>query len=146
MTARTRSPRLDLEERLQFELLIADLSSEFVNLSSCDVDRKIEDAQRRVCECLGLDLSALWQWSPETPSVLTLTHVYRSVEGPPPPERTTVNVHGFIHGTNIVTTTRAFSSGLWQHNASTLKVTTPRRCFMVDETVERATNATRAKN
>ena len=58
-----------------------------MNLPSCDVDRKIEDAQRRVCECLGLDLSALWQWSPETPSVLTLTHLYRALEGPPTPER-----------------------------------------------------------
>src|SRR5512136_2333349 len=82
-----RSPQLDLEERLRFETLIADLSSEFVNLPSCEVDRKIEDAQHRVCECLGLDLSALWQWSTETPSVLTLTHLYRAQEGPPTPAR-----------------------------------------------------------
>ena len=38
--------------------LIADLSSQFVNLSPGEVDGAIEDAQRRVCEFLGLDLSA----------------------------------------------------------------------------------------
>lgn len=82
-----RDSREELEARLRFETLIADLSSEFVNLPSCDVDRKIEDAQRRVCECLGLDLSALWQWRIDTPSVLTLTHLYRALEGPPAAER-----------------------------------------------------------
>lgn len=86
MTAESSSPPTELEERLQFETLIADLSSEFVNLPSNDVDRRLEDAQRRICECLGLDLSALWQWSAEIPGVLTLTHLYRSLEGPPTPE------------------------------------------------------------
>src|SRR5512136_508110 len=93
MTQRKCSPQLEFEERLRFETLIADLSSEFVNLPSCDVDRKIEDAQRRVCECLGLDLSALWQWSIETPSVLTLTHLYRALEGPPAPKRMDAREH-----------------------------------------------------
>jgi len=53
-----RDSREELESRLRFETLIADLSSEFVNLPSGDVDRKIEDAQRRVCACLVLDLLA----------------------------------------------------------------------------------------
>lgn len=87
MTAEDPGPLLELEERLRFETLIADLSSEFVNLPSRDVDRKIEDAQCRVCECLGLDLSGLWQRSVEVPHTLTLTHLYRSLEGPPTPER-----------------------------------------------------------
>lgn len=82
-----RDSHEELEARLRFETLIADLSSEFVNLPSCDVDRKIQDAQRCVCECLGLDLSALWEWSTEAPSVLTLTHLYRALEGAPTPER-----------------------------------------------------------
>ncbi len=34
----------------------------------------------------GLDLCALWQWSVDTPGLLTLTHIYRSQEGPPLPE------------------------------------------------------------
>lgn len=76
----------ELEERLRFETLIADLSSEFVNLPSNDVDRKIEDAQRRVCECLGLDLSALWQPSAESARSLVLTHLYRTFGGPSTPD------------------------------------------------------------
>jgi signal transduction histidine kinase len=67
--------------------LTADLSSKFVNLPSGEVDREIEDAQRRVCECLGLDLSALWQWTDETPRYLRMTHLYRPLGGPPTPER-----------------------------------------------------------
>jgi len=75
-----------LEERLQFEMLLADISAHFVNLPSDQVDGAIEDAQRRVCECLGLDLCALWQWSVDAPGLLTMTHIYRSQEGPPFPE------------------------------------------------------------
>jgi len=67
--------------------LIADLSSKFVNLPAGEVDREIEQAQRRVCEHLGLDLSSLWQASPESGRFLTLTHVYRPLGGPPLPER-----------------------------------------------------------
>ena len=48
-----------LEERLRFESLLADISARFVNLAASEVDSGIEDAQRRVCECLGLDLSCL---------------------------------------------------------------------------------------
>ena len=45
------------------------------------------DAQRRVCECLGLELCALWQRSVETLDFITLTHLYRPLGGPPLPER-----------------------------------------------------------
>ncbi len=67
--------------------LVADLSSKFINLPPSEVDREIEDAQRKVCECLGLDLSALWQWSADTPPYLRLSHLYRPQGGPPTPER-----------------------------------------------------------
>jgi PAS domain S-box-containing protein len=76
-----------LESLLEFETLISDLSSRFINLPPGEVDRAIEDAQRRVCECLDLDLSALWQWSPEGPPNLAMTHIYRPLGGPPLPER-----------------------------------------------------------
>ena len=66
--------------------MLADLSSRFVNLEPAEVDREIEEAQRRVCECLGLDIAALWQLCPEEPGVLTMTHLYRSVDGPPVPD------------------------------------------------------------
>jgi PAS domain S-box-containing protein len=76
-----------LEERLRFESLIVDLSLKFINAPASEVDREIEDAQRRVCEGLGLDLSAVWQGSAETSHLLTLTHLYRPRGGPPTPER-----------------------------------------------------------
>jgi formate hydrogenlyase transcriptional activator len=81
-----RENRLQLEERLRFEILLSEISARFVSLSAERIDREIEDAQRRVCECLGLDLSALWQWSVESPRLLTMTHLYRPLGGPPTPE------------------------------------------------------------
>lgn len=75
------------EERLRFETLIADLSSKFINLPAGEVDREIEDAQRRVCEFLNIDLCVLWQWTRDTPRYITITHLYRPLGGPPPPER-----------------------------------------------------------
>ena len=76
----------ELDARFRFETLIADLSLKFINLPPNQVDSEIEDAQRRVCECLGIDLCGLWQWSAESPGFLLLTHLYRSVDGPPAPE------------------------------------------------------------
>jgi PAS domain S-box-containing protein len=89
MTAEVATFRPDVEERLRFETMLAELSFRFVNLPACDVDREILDAQRRVCECLGLDLSSLWQWDGEDPGHLILTHLYRSQDGPETPDRMT---------------------------------------------------------
>ena len=72
----------DLEERLQFEALVAELSVRFINLPADQVDDEIVDAQRRVCEYLGLDLAALWQWSTETPRIVKMTHIYYPLGGP----------------------------------------------------------------
>ena len=76
----------ELEERLQFETLIADLSSRFINLPVADVDREIEDALRRVCELLGIDLAVVWQWSTAAPDVIAPTHAYPALGGLQPPE------------------------------------------------------------
>jgi formate hydrogenlyase transcriptional activator len=81
-----RQDRVHLEEQLAFEMLLAEISGRFVNLRADQVDSEIVDAQRRVCECLALDLSALWQWSMETPRILRMTHIYRPLGGPPLPE------------------------------------------------------------
>ena len=51
-----------------------------------EVDREIEDALRRICESLGLDLAILWQWSQAAPDVIAPTHVYHAHEGPRPSE------------------------------------------------------------
>ena len=63
-----------------------EISARFVNLPADQIDGAIEDAQRRICECLGLDLSALWQWTDETPRFLTVTHFHGPPEGPSRPE------------------------------------------------------------
>ncbi|HSO21945.1 MAG TPA: sigma 54-interacting transcriptional regulator, partial [Chondromyces sp.] len=76
----------DLRKRLTFETVLSELSSRFVNVESADVDREIEEAQRQVCECLALDIAALWQLSPDVPGVFTMTHHYRVVDDPPIPE------------------------------------------------------------
>ena len=75
----------EFEARLRFETMIADLSSRFVNLPAGEVDREIMDAQRPICELLGLDLAALWQWSDEAPGFFTLTHFYSAHGDPLPP-------------------------------------------------------------
>ncbi len=73
--------------RLEFETLISDLSSRFINLPPEDVHGEIEDTQRRVCEVLGIDLSALWEGPAAGGGPLTLTHFYSSQEGLLPPMR-----------------------------------------------------------
>ena len=76
-----------LGSRLDFETLIADLSLRFINLAPAEVDREIEDALRRVCELLGIDLAVLWQWSTADPDVIAPTHAYYAMGGLQPPER-----------------------------------------------------------
>ncbi|MCK7497240.1 MAG: hypothetical protein MZW92_45215 [Comamonadaceae bacterium] len=80
-----KKSRLQLEGQMKFETLVAEISTRFVNLPVDQIDSEIEEAQRRVCEFLGVDLSVLWQWSDEIPRILTLTHLYRPLGGPPPP-------------------------------------------------------------
>jgi PAS domain S-box-containing protein len=79
--AKHAHPSADRPEiRLEFETLIADLSSRFINVPSGEVNRGIEDTQRRVCEALGVDLSALWEGTDAVRDPLTLTHFYSSQE------------------------------------------------------------------
>jgi len=80
MPEQARSDSEHLENRLEFETLISDLSSRFINLPPGEVDRAIEDALRRVCEALGIDVAVLWQWSAASPGVITPTHVYAAQE------------------------------------------------------------------
>jgi formate hydrogenlyase transcriptional activator len=81
----------EMKEELQFEKLLIEISVHFVNLPAEQIDSEIEDAHRRICECLGLDFSALWQLSIESPRNYTLTHSYRLLDGPPLPERMTAD-------------------------------------------------------
>ncbi|MBC2709811.1 MAG: sigma 54-interacting transcriptional regulator [Desulfosarcina sp.] len=74
-----------LESLRRFEALVTDISAHFVNLPAEKIDTQIEDAQRRVCECLDVDLSALWQWSENSPHFMTVTHMHSPPEGPERP-------------------------------------------------------------
>jgi PAS domain S-box-containing protein len=79
--------RGELEEKLRFETLLADLSGRFLALAADRVDREIEEAQRHVCELLGLDRSTLWQLQETGPKIrLLLTHMYDCSETPLPTE------------------------------------------------------------
>jgi PAS domain S-box-containing protein len=80
MSEQTRVSADPFERRLEFEILISELSSRFVNVSPGDVDREIEDALRRVCGFLDIDLAMLWQWSTVDPTVIMPTHVWCAEE------------------------------------------------------------------
>jgi len=86
MTAKPAFVPSELQERLRFEELLADLSSKFVNLPPAEVDHEIEDALGRVCELIGIDFAVLWQWSAEDPGVIAPTHFYPVQEGLEPAE------------------------------------------------------------
>ncbi len=63
-------------DRLRFESLLADLSSEFVNLDSPLVDSAIEEALRRLSDVLDVDRAALGEVSAANGTLLA-THVWR---------------------------------------------------------------------
>lgn len=75
-----------LKRRLMFETLLSEISAGFINLPAERIDGVIQDTQRRVCQQLGLDFSALWQLSLEDPRYLYQTHVHRPAGGPHLPE------------------------------------------------------------
>ena len=79
-----RESRARLEEQLRFEMFLAELSARFVNLPTGEVDRQILDAERSLCEILGLDVAGLWQWSREAPDILSLTHLHGPLAAPLP--------------------------------------------------------------
>ena len=76
-----------LEERLKFEMLLAELSARFVNLPADRIDGEIKDVQRLICEFLNLDRSSLWQVPEREPGVMLLTHIYQIQGATPAPKR-----------------------------------------------------------
>jgi formate hydrogenlyase transcriptional activator len=77
----------ELEERLRFETLLAEISARFVNLPAAEIDSEIEGAQRRICEFLNLDRSSLFEILEREPGVMLLTHMHQ----PSPPVREQLN-------------------------------------------------------
>lgn len=65
-----------LEKLLEFETLIAELSSRFINRLPNEVDDEIDDTLRRVCELVGIELAVLWQWRGIDQALIRPTHTY----------------------------------------------------------------------
>jgi PAS domain S-box-containing protein len=86
-SARREQAEGTLKERLLFETLLADLSARFVNLPAEQVDGEIQNAQRRICECLDLDRSTLWQRVSAESNSYRLTHFHQPPGSPQVPER-----------------------------------------------------------
>ena len=78
--------RKNLEQQLKFERLLADIFARFVGVPWDHLDNEIKDAQRQICECLGVDLCALWQLSADHPGSLLMTHIYAPSDFKPLPE------------------------------------------------------------
>lgn len=74
-----------LTDHLNFEELLLDISSHFINLPVHKIDGAIEDAQRRICKKMNIDVSALYQWSNEKQNLFTITHLYSPESGPDHP-------------------------------------------------------------
>jgi two-component system, NarL family, sensor kinase len=71
-----------VQDRLQFETLLAELSAMFVNVPGGEVDAHITSALRRIVEHLGLDRTALGEVTADGQSWV-VTHSYQ-VPGVPP--------------------------------------------------------------
>ncbi len=80
------------ENQRKFELLLANISASFINLPADQIDNGIEDAQRLVCECLNVDLCAVWQVLTPDPNLINLTHLFRLGEGPGRPDQMEASV------------------------------------------------------
>ena len=70
--------QLELEERLRFESLMAQLAVRFINLRADELDGAIAEVQRHFCQALGLDRSSLFQCFETEPEALLLTHFYQN--------------------------------------------------------------------
>lgn len=77
----------DGEDHLSFQSALIDVLALLSTASNDRVDEVINAAQRRICEAVGLDLCAIWQWSADEPDIMMLTHLYRGIDGPPIPDR-----------------------------------------------------------
>ena len=77
--------RAELEGRIRFETLLAEISANFVQLPPEGIESAIVDAQRRLREALSLDRSALFLVSDLEPRTLFLRHMNQNPGDPPVP-------------------------------------------------------------
>ena len=81
-----------VDDRLQFESLVADVSARFVNLPADQVDAEIEAAQRQIVEALELDRSTLFELMSDG-RTLVFTHYWAQPGFPEPPKRVDAGEH-----------------------------------------------------
>ena len=77
----------EFSRRLHFEELLSDISTIFINTPAEQIDGMIESAQQKICQHLGFDLSALWQWLDKSRQHMALTHLFSPPDGPKRPDR-----------------------------------------------------------
>ena len=87
MTPLQIKPHSEQGKKFQFETLLAEISTLFINLPAERIDSEIEAVQRRLCELLEIDRSTLWQTLEHEPGTFLLTHVYQPPGSLPPAER-----------------------------------------------------------
>ncbi len=71
----SNSPGSSIEERLQFETLLADISTRFVNLPADKIDMEIETVLQHITEALNIDRCSVAQFT-ENRNKLLVTHAY----------------------------------------------------------------------
>ena len=71
----TDSLATSLEKRLQFETLLADISTRFVNLPADKIDMEIETMLQRITEALSIDRCSVAQFTDDR-NKLRVTHAY----------------------------------------------------------------------
>ncbi len=99
-----------LEARLEFEMLLTDLSARFVNIPSERIDSEIEDAERRICEFLAIDVATLWQWEEVASGAFALTHLFNANGDQAPPERRIDAIYPWARQQMLLGRVVAFSS------------------------------------
>ena len=72
-------------ELLKFEELLSELSAEFINVATSDVDAKVVQGLSRINDFLGYDRISVWQFRPEDGKLcLTHSHSLPDIKQPPP--------------------------------------------------------------
>jgi len=84
-------PYSELDRPLRFEMVLAEISTLFINLPAERIDSEIEAVQRRVCELFDLNRSKLFQIPEGEPGMLLLTHIHQPPGTLPPPEKLNAN-------------------------------------------------------
>ena len=69
-----------LEQRLQFETLLTDISTKFVNLPANKIDIEIEEVLQRISEALNIDRCSVAQFTNDRKK-LRVTHSFCSPRG-----------------------------------------------------------------